>query len=401
VRNAQEWQATKRRLRRRENIVTIPHAETHDDPSTILPPAPVPGRRRHPGRRALLASTAVGTAALASVSMAAPAFAKGSDKDGSDAGGDGKVKEARFGVKGFTNPVIDTSQADPGVIRTHDGYYLYSTNGDLGRLPIFFSKDLVDWDFVADGMPDLAPWAESGKHWAPEVMEIDGKYHVYYSAHDKKNDVQAIGVAVADSPEGPFIDESSSPMISMPDQDGCLDASPFRDRRNQMWLLWTDGNSNEKASFIYAQRLSDDGMHVIGGPTRILARDKDWETFTIEGPSVIEYLGQYYLFYSGGEFWKESYGVGVAVAKDIEGPWEKLGDEPVLSSNDLAVGTGHGTPIRTGLEFWYIYHAWQPGHVNEAPGRQVWLSHMDLSRTHVSIDGPLTDNPRRPPVRIF
>jgi beta-xylosidase len=384
--------------------VTIPHPAPHDDPSTALPATTAPSapRHRHPSRRTLLASTAVGSAALASIPLAAPASATETSKDDGKSGGDGKVKEARFGVEGFSNPVIDTSQADPGVIRTRDGYYLYSTNGDLGRLPTFFSKDLVAWDFVGDGMPDIAPWSESGKHWAPEVMEIDGKYHVYYSAHDKTTDRQAIGVAVADSPEGPFIDESSAPMISQPNEGGCIDASPFRDRRKQLWLLWkNDGNAADKDSFIYAQRMSEDGMHVIGGPTRIIAMDKDWETYTIEGPSVIEYLGQYYLFYSAGEYWKESYGVGVAVAKDIAGPWEKLGNGPILAGNDLAVGTGHGMPIRTGLEFWYIYHAWQPDHVNEAPGRQVWLSHMDLSRNHVSIDGSLADNPRRPPVRIF
>jgi hypothetical protein len=152
--------------------VTISHPDPHNDPSTISSGT----RHRRPSRRALLASTAAGTAALASIPLAAPAVAK----ESSDDDGEGGLKEARFGVKGFTNPVIDTSQADPGVIRTRDGYYLYSTNGDLGRLPTFFSKDLVSWDFVGDGMPDIAPWSESGKHWAPEVMEIGGKYQALH-----------------------------------------------------------------------------------------------------------------------------------------------------------------------------------------------------------------------------
>ena len=51
-----------------------------------------------------------------------------------------------------------------------------------------------------DGMPALAPWAKEGRTWAPEVMEIGGRWLLYYTAHHAKKDVQCIGIASADAP---------------------------------------------------------------------------------------------------------------------------------------------------------------------------------------------------------
>ncbi len=48
----------------------------------------------------------------------------------------------------YTNPVITfSSAADPTVIRTEDGFYLYATQTDKYWVPIYFSKDLVNWEF--------------------------------------------------------------------------------------------------------------------------------------------------------------------------------------------------------------------------------------------------------------
>ena len=294
---------------------------------------------------------------------------------------------------GFTNPVITTNQPDPGILRTPEGYYLYSTAGADGNMPVLRSPDLVTWRRVGDGQPVIAAWANSGRHWAPEVIEVDGRYHAYYTAWERATDRQSIGVAVADSPGGPFVDDMDAPLLSTPEEGGCIDASPFRDEDGTLWLLWKNhGNAADQDSFLFAQRMAPDGLSLEGERTCILERDQAWEIYTIEGPAVIVEGGRYYLFYSAGEYWNETYGVGVAVADRIEGPWTKLSDEPVLSANEVAAGPGHGMPVRTSDGIWYVYHAWRPDLIGEDPGRQTWLSKVHIDGEAVSMDAPAHQN---------
>ncbi|MFC7376156.1 MULTISPECIES: glycoside hydrolase family 43 protein [unclassified Brachybacterium] len=315
------------------------------------------------------------------------------------AGGLGLAAAPAHAARGYTNPVIATNQPDPGVLEVAGRYYLYSTAGAMGNMPVLRSKDLVDWKPLGDGQPEIAAWANPGRHWAPEVLDVGGKFHAYYTAWERATDRQAIGVAVADSPEGPFVDSDEAPLLSTPEEGGCIDASPFRDEDGSLWLLWkNDGNAADQDSFLFAQRLAEDGRSLVGERTRILERDQAWEIYTIEGPSVITHEGRYYLFYSAGEYWNETYGVGVAVADAIDGPWTKITDTPVLSANEVAAGPGHGMPVRTRDGLWYVYHAWQPEHIGEDPGRLTWISPVTIENGTVSIDGPKIENRTRPGV---
>ncbi len=300
---------------------------------------------------------------------------------------------------GFRNPVIAANHPDPGILRVGQRYYLYSTAGAAGNMPVQVSPDLVHWRLAGDGQPVIAPWSRSGRHWAPEVIEVDGRFHAYYTAWERATDRQSIGVAVAERPEGPFVDTAETPLLSTPEEGGCIDASPFRDDEGTLWLLWkNDGNAADQDSFLFAQRLTEDGLSLQGERTQVLERDQDWEIYTIEGPAIIAHEGRYYLFYSAGEYWNETYGVGVAVADAVEGPWVKLSDQPVLSVNDVAAGPGHGMPVRAEDGIWYVYHAWHPDHIGEDPGRQIWLSPVTVEDGSVRIAGPSVDNPARPAI---
>lgn len=336
----------------------------------MAPVAPIP-------RRTLVVSGMLGTAVLGGIGASGPARA----------------------AAGFTNPVVATNQPDPGVLGVSKQFFMYSTAGIAGNMPVMVSMDLVDWRLLGDGHPEIAAWARPGRHWAPEVIDVGERFHAYYTAWDRDSDTQAIGVAVADQPEGPFVDTADAALLATPEEGGCIDASPFRDEDGSLWLLWkNDGNAAEQDSFLFAQRLSEDGLSLVGERTRILERDQDWELYTIEGPAVITHEGRYYLFYSAGEYWNETYGVGVAVAEAIDGPWTKITDAPVLSANAVAAGPGHGMPVRTRDGIWYVYHAWHPDHIGEDPGRQVWISKVSIDADEVSIAGPDLENPARPGV---
>lgn len=107
----------------------------------------------------------------------------------------------------YTNPDINQSAPDPTVIRSDDGtYYLYATE-NVRNLPIFKSHDLVNWEligtaFTNDTRPKMVP---DGNIWAPDIQLIDGRYVLYYSKSKWGGEWECgIGVAVADSPEGPI-----------------------------------------------------------------------------------------------------------------------------------------------------------------------------------------------------
>lgn len=330
-------------------------------------------------RRAVLRGATTGAAVLAAAGIGAgPAHA-----------GPGRA--------GFTNPVIASNHPDPGILATADWFYLYSTAGSMGHMPVLRSRDLISWEERGNAMPVIAAWSTAGRHWAPEVIAHGEQFHAYYTARDTASGRQAVGVAVADHPEGPFVDDRDAALLVQAEEGGAIDPSPFRDEDGQLWLLWkNDGNAAGLPSYLYAQRLSEDGFELVGERIRVLERDQPWEIYTIEGPAVISHRGRYYLFYSAGEYWNESYGVGVAVADSVAGPWRKLSDTPVLAANDVAAGPGHGMPVRTRTGLWYVYHAWDPEHIGQDPGRLVWLSKVRIDDDGVRIDGPSIENPLRP-----
>jgi arabinan endo-1,5-alpha-L-arabinosidase len=112
---------------------------------------------------------------------------------------------------------------------------------------------------------------------------------------------------------------------------------------------------------IFAQRLSADGTHLIGERVQSLANDQDWEGHLIEGPWVTRQHGRYWLFYAGNDFTSPAYGIGVAVADKLFGPYAKQ-PEPLLKSTSDWLAPGHAS-VAPGLDGQpqLFFHAFHPG----------------------------------------
>ncbi|MDP8994071.1 MAG: glycoside hydrolase family 43 protein [Pseudomonadota bacterium] len=112
---------------------------------------------------------------------------------------------------------------------------------------------------------------------------------------------------------------------------------------------------------ILAQRLAADGESLVGEPTEVLANDLEWEGHLIEGPWVTRQRGRYWLFYAGNDFTTPRYGIGVAVADHVLGPYTK-GAEPLLRSTRSWSAPGHASvaPGPDG-EPHLFFHAFFPG----------------------------------------
>jgi len=113
---------------------------------------------------------------------------------------------------------------DAFVLPAGNEFIAYSTN-DGPNVPMARSTDLVHWSFVIDpatgkkrdALPRLGSWAKTGFTWAPEVLQLGGKYLLYYTASDVKKNAQCIGVAVATDPLGPFVDDRADPIVCQTD----------------------------------------------------------------------------------------------------------------------------------------------------------------------------------------
>ena len=274
-------------------------------------------------------------------------------------------------------PVYEDNFPDP-FITLHNGEFIaYSTN-DGPNLPMLTSRDLVHWTSVTtfggkriDGMPRMAPWAKADRTWAPEVIRIGNNWLLYYTAASAKKSMQCIGVAVAAGPKGPFVDTSEEPLICQTDEGGSIDPDPFRDADGKLYLYYkSDGNAVGKHSFIWGQRLSDDGLRLVGEPVALASDDKNWEWQLVEAPSMVKSPNGYQLFYSaafyGWDYPKErlsNYATGYADCAGPLGPCSDDADNPLLHSfNDREAGClsgpGHPAIFQVGKQHFMAFHAW-------------------------------------------
>ncbi len=278
------------------------------------------------------------------------------------------------------NPVLDRDFPDPSVLQVEETYYAFATNSGRTNIQVARSKDLRRWEYLKDALPALPEWAvqEFGWAWSPAVSATPEGYVMYLTARYDigGRQVQCIAVAMSEVPEGPFESLCGEPFICQTDQGGSIDPTPFIDDDGSRYLLWkNDGNSLDAPTWIHIQRVSMDGLTLLGEPARLITADRSWEGVLVEAPTLWKYNGKYYLFYSGNHFTSSSYAIGYAVADSLWGPYRKP-DKPLLATDARRglVGPG-GQDIVVGPEgaTWMLYHAWSLGGCrNLNVGRLVW-----------------------------
>lgn len=197
------------------------------------------------------------------------------------------------------NPVIrDQYSADPTARVFNGKVYMYPSHDILGKpgqgrpgwfcmedYHVFSSENLTDWtDHGVIVSQTTVPWANPKGYsmWAPDCIERNGRYYFYFptapdSAYGRGF---AIGVAVADRPEGPYVPEPK-PIEKVKG----IDPNVFIDKDGQAYLYWSGGN-------IYGAKLKDN-MLELASETVILG---EFPTKGLkEGPFLFERNGIYYM----------------------------------------------------------------------------------------------------------
>ena len=292
----------------------------------------------------------------------------------------------------YTNPIIsDKSVPDPSVIRAKDGYfYLYATQTKTYWMPVYRSKDLVNWKyertaFVNAYKPNLPG---GGTFWAPEIRYINGQYVLYYSWAKLNGANQSYtAVAVSDNPLGPFKD-SKELLGNEEFGSNCIDQFYIEDGGKKYMFY---------GSFqgIYVTELTDDGLSVKRDAANNPVLKKKVCGNAYEGVNIYKKNGFYYLLASIGSCCageNSTYELVVGRSQNILGPYvdRKNVDminnswESVLAGNITKwIGPGHNAIIvqdDAGTE-WMVYHSFRK------IGTQFTGRHGMLDRLQWSDDG--------------
>ncbi|MFE2418053.1 family 43 glycosylhydrolase [Streptomyces hokutonensis] len=277
------------------------------------------------------------------------------------------------------SPVLPGLTADPDVHYLDGQYWIYPTSDGYANwggtsFKAYSSRDLVHWQdhgVVLDLGPDVS-WADKNA-WAPAVAERDGKYYFYFCAE------QQIGVAVADSPAGPFKDALGQPLVRKGRFAGqMIDPAVFTDDDGQSYLYW--GNGHAYVVPLNADMTSYDATKV---------KDITTDNFR-EGSFVVKRRGTYYFMWSEDDTRSENYHVAYATGPSPLGPWTKRGT--ILSKNPEygILGTGHHSVVNTpGTDDWYVvYHRFAlngPGR----PGGDGTHRETTIDRLRFAADGTI------------
>lgn len=271
----------------------------------------------------------------------------------------------------YTNPVITfSSAADPTVIRTDEGFYLYATQTNSYWIPIYFSKDLVNWEFKRSAFrnatrpkPDVLP--DGGAFWAPEIRYINGKYVLYFSwAKWGDGSKSYTAVATSDSPVGDFL--NAKPLLITDDfGSNCIDQFYYEeDGKKYMFVGSFNG--------IYVTELTDDGLSVKRGADGKPVLKKQVCGRAFEGTNIYKKGKYYYLFASINNCCDgidSRYKVVVGRSENLLGPYVNREGKDMMSNSWTLVlegdgetffGPGHNSiiiPDDAGTD-WMIYHSY-------------------------------------------
>lgn len=260
-------------------------------------------------------------------------------------------------AKTYRNPLLpDRTLADPFVLRFEGKYYLYPTSDSRGY-EVFVSDDLVHWERKERVFQD-----PRGGDWAPEVFyhkRGDKKFYLYYTDNISKSGRgltnKQIGVAVADSPLGPFTDKG-------PLAEDSIDAHLFQDDDGKLYLYYVEIAKGFK---IFVQPMSDP-LTKSGERKVVIHPTEQWEMsngHVTEGPFMVKHNGTYYLMFSGTGADSPNYGIGYATSKSPLGPFEKYSGNPIAHRGGKVIGPGHHCVIEgPDGKLWLVYHQkWDAG----------------------------------------
>ncbi|MBR6249730.1 MAG: family 43 glycosylhydrolase [Bacteroidales bacterium] len=264
------------------------------------------------------------------------------------------------------NPLIRNNfTADPAPMVSGDRLYLYvghdeyyagqdSASGgkefNITEWLCYSTSDMHTWtDHGSVLRPGHFAWADTvkagvGTAWAAQVVERNGKFYYYVTCQGQEPySGYAVGVAVSDSPTGPFVDAIGKPLVcDTMTSNGArgwwndIDPTVYIDGEDA-WLCWGNGTC-------FIAKLKDN-MTEIDGEIRTIAAPR-----YIEGPWLTKRDSTCYLIYASMGNRREA--IDYATASSFDGEWTHQGQVTAEAENSFTIHPGV-------VEFkgkWYLFY---------------------------------------------
>lgn len=257
------------------------------------------------------------------------------------------------------NPIIQTKYtADPAPMVYNDTVFLFVGCDEKDAPPnkylmreyrLYTTTDMVNWtDHGAPLKTSDFSWSV-GDASAGQCIERNGKFYFYISTMNKNVRGVSIGVAVADSPYGPYKDALGKALITNDMTTDAkhsyddLDPTVFIDDNSQAYLYWGNG-------VCYWAKLNNDMVSINGPITAYNKNDQSifGKGFT-EAPWVHKRNKLYYLTYASG--FPEA--IHYSTSKSITGPWTYKG---VVMPLEKGSNTNHPGIIDYKGNSYFFYH---------------------------------------------
>lgn len=249
---------------------------------------------------------------------------------------------------------------DPVMAKEGDTYYLFSTGPGI---TIYRSRDLHQWRLSDRAFASEPDWAKrvspsfDGHLWAPDIVEHDGRFYLYYSVSAFGKNTSAIGVTVSDTLD------PSSPDYGWQDQGIVVRSIPHRDHWNAIdpAVIFDESGTPWMSFGSFWEGLK---LVKLDASLTKLAEPQEWHTIArgdrqkfqpvakagseeIEAPFIFHKNGFYYLFISRGLCCKgddSTYRLAVGRSSSVTGPY--------LDKDGVEMANGGGTPLISGNERW-------------------------------------------------
>jgi len=264
-------------------------------------------------------------------------------------------------LKTFNNPIIPGFYPDPSICRVDEDYYLVTSTFEyFPGVPIFHSRDLVNWQQIGHVLNrpsqlDLNGIPCSRGIYAPTIRYHDGIFYMITTFVESRTGARRNFYVTAEKPEGPWSDPHW-----LEDAPG-IDPSLFFDDDGKVYYTANrqppSGQEYPKHMEIYLQQLDLETNQLIGDKHSL------WDgalknAHAQEAPHLYKVNGWYYLMIAeGGTGF--THAVTIARSKSVFGPYESAKTNPILTHRHLGrehaiSNIGHADIVETQKGDWWM-----------------------------------------------
>ena len=286
----------------------------------------------------------------------------------------------------FTNPIIPGFHPDPSICRVNDDYYLVTSSFEwFPGLPVFHSKDLVNWEQIGHVLTrpsqlqlkdGLAP---SQGLWAPTIRYHNGLYYVICTAAGAGGNF----FVTSEKPEGPY-----SEPVFIKDAPG-IDPSLFFEDDGSVWYSGSinDEDVNDPDRWLHEDKIYLQQIDIrtgdLMGERYFLTSGYATNSPFAEAPHIYKINGKYYLVIAEGGTWEE-HAVTVFTSDKLTGTYIPSISNPVLTHRHLGKKTdittiGHADLVQTQYGDWYaVVLGVRPLEGYNMLGRETFLTSVEF-----------------------